>query len=258
LGLTSAYGLGDTELTRQRIEADLTTLVEFRHKYNGLLADSQEKLAWDVSTYANAHAMLPRPPELLVLEETNAGMALFGIILIAICLLGTQWTSPWVESYVGLVDGGVVINIETGERRPLTPDMPIVTSGHDVATGKPAQWVKLGHWHQGFFKAGDYPDWAWPWWLLFFGFVCCGVIGLVFPVQYLLAVKANGDRPRENARRRRIHEEAMVAAMAEADKRKAADDHRRRAQIRELEGEIAAIDGTIAEVRRLLRKGGLR
>lgn len=245
LGLTSAYGVGDPELTRRRIEADLGALQEFRNRYTGMMDDCKEKLAWSVEEYAIFHKMFPQPPGLLEVEDTvgKQSGALFGVILIVICLLGIVWTSPWVESYVGFVKDGMMINIETGQAQPLTPGITIVDG-----------WVKLGHWHQGFFRAGSYPDWAWPWWILFFCFAVCIPLGLVEPIKYLKAVRANGDRPQENARRKKAHEEAMAAAMREAGKRKGSDDHRRRTQIRELEGELKAIDGKMAEVRRLLAK----
>lgn len=251
LGLTSAYGVGDPELTRRRIEADLGALREFRSRYTGMMDDCKEKLAWSAEEYAHFHKMLPQPPDLLKVKDTRslgASAFLYGVIPIIIGLLGILWTSPWVESYVGLVRDGVMINVETGQKQPLTPGIKIITD--DVGN----RWVKRGHWHQGFFQAGKYPDWAWPWWILFFCFAVCTSLGLVEPIKYLMAVKANGDRPRENARRKKAHEEAMGAAMREAGKRKGADDHRRRSQIRELEGEIKATDRKIEEVRRLLAK----
>ena len=63
---------------------------------------------------------------------------------------------------------------------------------------------------------------------------------------------ANGDRPSENARRRKAHKEATAAALKAAEPIKAAEDHRLRCQIRELEGLVKTVAEKEADVRRLL------
>ena len=50
------------------------------------------------------------------------------------------------------------------------------------------------------------------------------------------AKAANGSRPFENARRQKAYEEGRAEAMKAAEPMKAAQDHRLRCQIRELEG----------------------
>ena len=56
------------------------------------------------------------------------------------------------------------------------------------------------------------------------------------PFNHFRVRVANGNKPRENARRQRAYEEAMAAALKAAEPLKAAEDHRLRCQIRELEG----------------------
>jgi hypothetical protein len=63
---------------------------------------------------------------------------------------------------------------------------------------------------------------------------------------------ANGDKPRENARRQEAHEAAVAAALRAAKPVKAAEDHRLRSQIRELEGLAKTVTGKEADVRRIL------
>ena len=63
---------------------------------------------------------------------------------------------------------------------------------------------------------------------------------------------ANGNRPRENARRQEAYEEAMAAALKAAEPLKAAQDHRLRCQIRELEGLAKTVGEKEADVRRIL------
>ncbi|HEX3148582.1 MAG TPA: hypothetical protein VHR66_10890 [Gemmataceae bacterium] len=64
LGLTSAYGVNDPTITRQRVEADLAVLTGNRDKYVGMREACKEQLTWGVKRYAK----LPSPPELLELQ----------------------------------------------------------------------------------------------------------------------------------------------------------------------------------------------
>jgi hypothetical protein len=240
--MTSAYGVGDPSITRRRVEADLAVFREYQMKYTGMLEACKQDMNKSVEDYANFHKMLPQPPELLKIQETSESMCIFaGIIPLILGIWGIFWASPWVTSYVGYVDNGWMYDIETGAKQAIPP-------GTNIIHG----WVKIGHWHGGFFQAGSYPDWAWPWWIVCFIFIACVLFGLVEPIKYLKALKANGDRPRENTRRKRAHEEAMAAAMREAGQKKAADDHRLRVQIRELEGLSKTVGEKAADVRRIL------
>jgi hypothetical protein len=86
--------------------------------------------------------------------------------------------------------------------------------------------------------------------LMWSAFIVSPVI-LVFP--HFKAVAANGRRPLENARRQREYESARAAALKAAEPVKAAQDHRLRCQIRELEGLIKTITAKADEVRGILR-----
>lgn len=81
--------------------------------------------------------------------------------------------------------------------------------------------------------------------------ICALMIGeRVFP--HFRAVKANGERPRENARRTQTYQEACAAAMKAAEPIKAAQDYRLRIQIRELESQAKMIMEKEKDVRCLL------
>lgn len=71
-------------------------------------------------------------------------------------------------------------------------------------------------------------------------------------VDHFHAKAANGNRPRENARRQKAFEDAMAIALKAAEPLKAAEDHRLRFQIRELEGLIKTVDKKETEVRQIL------
>ena len=64
LGLTSAYGVNDSTITRKRIEADLTVFSDYRKKYIGMMEACNQQLSWGVERYAD----LPSPPTLLELQ----------------------------------------------------------------------------------------------------------------------------------------------------------------------------------------------
>ena len=70
---------------------------------------------------------------------------------------------------------------------------------------------------------------------------------------YFKARAANGKRPAENVRRQRAYEAARTEALEAAEPIKAAQDHRLRCQIRELEGLITTVTEKAEDVRRLLR-----
>ena len=75
---------------------------------------------------------------------------------------------------------------------------------------------------------------------------------IFLPLSDPLFKAANGNRPRENARRQKAYEGAMAAALKAAEPLKAAEDHRLRCQIRELEGLAKTVGEKEADVRRIL------
>jgi len=66
------------------------------------------------------------------------------------------------------------------------------------------------------------------------------------------AIKANGERPLENARRQDSFEKAYAEALKDAKPKKAAQDHRLRSQIVELEGLEKTVRKIEVEVERKL------
>jgi hypothetical protein len=72
------------------------------------------------------------------------------------------------------------------------------------------------------------------------------------PFNHFRVKLANGDKPRENTRRQEAYEAAVAAALTAAEPLKAAEDHRLRCQIRELEGLAKTVGEKEADVRRIL------
>ena len=89
---------------------------------------------------------------------------------------------------------------------------------------------------------------------LFLSLILCAILGVIMSELYLRITNmvVNGRKPQENARRQKVYEEAKAAALKAADPIKAAQDHRLRSQIRELESLAKTVDEKKAEVRRLL------
>ncbi len=92
----------------------------------------------------------------------------------------------------------------------------------------------------------------------FFGMAFFGLIWYLPFIYFHLrprfkAIAANGDRPFENARRQKAYAEACALALLAAEPVKAAQDHRLRCQIRELDGLIRTVTEKAEDVRRLLK-----
>jgi hypothetical protein len=218
LGLTGAYGLGDPSLTRSRVEADLGVLREYQTRFTGMMEDCKQKLNRSVEQYANIHKFLPQPPELLELQDDDSAKWLLislGLILgmrIAIIIVLVILAIPM--SF--FIDGLTVTIYGIHSRYP--------NHSVDILQGI-ASFLSLA------------PS------------VVCILYSLF---TFIRTNVANGNRPAENARRKNAYEREMAAAMREAERKKAAEDHRLRVQIRELEGEIKAVSEKMAGVRRIL------
>ena len=87
------------------------------------------------------------------------------------------------------------------------------------------------------------------------------IVGLVLFAVFLVAGgflvryrarTANGEWPQENARRKEAYQKAVGAALKAADPLKAAQDHRLRCQIRELESLATTLGENEVKVRELL------
>jgi len=201
LGLTGAYGVSDSTITRRRVEADLAVFREYQVKYRGMKEACIQQLDWGVERYAQ----LPQPPELLKLEHVPP---------ISDLLLGRRCKDfgDWVE----LLFGGI----------------PIILIASIVAAN--------------YFSS---PLIVYPAGYLAFG-LFLHVVKLLLP--HFKAKISNGDMPQENARRQKAYDAAVAAALKKAEPLKAAEDHRLRVQIRELEGSAKTVSDKEAEVRRLL------
>jgi hypothetical protein len=86
--------------------------------------------------------------------------------------------------------------------------------------------------------------------LIAYGATVAPTLVAVYP--HFRARVDNGTMPRENARRQKAYESAVAVALKAAEPLKAAEDHRLRIQIRELESLAKTIDAKAAEVRQLL------
>ena len=218
LGLTSAYGHGDSSLTRKRVEADLTVLREYQTRYTGMMEDCKQKMGWSVEQYAKYHKMLPQPPVLLELEASNTSIGQWCFSLLAI-FFGIKWILA--VNARGSLNG---LSYYTG-----------VTSGTIY--------------NPNYYDFGGHRDTFYLVHLFLCALICSG---LIVPCLYLRILVANGKKPQENARRERAYEEDMATAMRDAERNKSAEDHRLRVQIRELEGEIKAVGDKAEDVRRIL------
>ncbi len=203
-------------MTRRRVEADLAVFREYQIKYEGMLEACRQQLNWSVERYA----AIPQPPELLELKHveplwSGAAQALLtglACIIITGPVCGVIWLVSTVVGHVYMV------------------------GTYGLVFGK-----------------GD-PPWAASLNFILLLIIPAPAIYFVFLhlQNHFSAKAANGDRPSENARRQTEFEGSMAAALRAAAPLKAAEDHRLRCQIRELEGWIKTIGEKEAGVRRIL------
>jgi hypothetical protein len=83
--------------------------------------------------------------------------------------------------------------------------------------------------------------------------IVCILVGVL---RHLLVMRANGDMPKENARRQRAYDKALAAALKEAEPVKNAEDHHLRRKIVDLEGKAKVTSRKEQEFRNLLAKFG--
>lgn len=213
LGLTSAYGVAEPSITRRRVEADLAVFREYRLKYEGMLEACAQQLQWSADRYAQ----MPKAPELLDLKVAEHPIHWWPMLLWGMALWAYVWTIvPWGE-------------------------MASVNWPPLAAWANPGNWLLAPLFGLGCLLTGLF--------VLLGGFLSSVSRG---PIRYWKVQAANGNRPQENARRQRAYEEAQAAAFKAAERRKAAEDHRLRIQIRELEGFARTVGAKEAEVRRVL------
>lgn len=216
LGLTSAYGVNDPNITRSRVEADLAVFEHYRNNYFGMLEANKEQLNWGVERYAN----LPHTPQLMPLVEVPPFWSnlLGGLGIGVIVTLSIAFGGFIMLAIVGLI-GQIFL---------------CVFARYCPGDDAPWQLFLMNLWTYSIFVA-----WVVP------------LAIRLFP--YYKAKRANGDRPMENARRQEAYEAACAAAIRAAEPTKAAQDHRLRCQIRELDGLIETVTERAEKLRGILR-----
>jgi len=202
LGLTSAYGVNDPTITRQRVQADLGVFLDCKNKYVGMLEASKEQLKCGLERYAK----LPNPPELLPEEKKESGVTFSGCLGFVVFFSTAVFCILRLEALIS-------------KTFSFSPDY-FEHSG----VGCLLTVVSV--------------------WFLFFCFV--------WAFSAFVAFIVNDKRPLENARRQRTYKAAYEAAMKAAEPVKAAQDHRLRCQIRELEGLIVTMTRKAEDIRGIL------
>ena len=213
LGLTSAYGVNDPTITRKRVEADLAVFCDYGNKYVGMLEACKEQLNWGMERYAKH----PNPPQLLSLQPVPH----FEEGLRKGLGLAFMWGIPCF--CISIAPISVPIGLLIMLSHPPQP---------------PQDWRGL----LGPMSVS-----------MLLAVVWYGAFVWFHLRPHYKAKAANGDRPFENARRQKAYEETRAAALKAAEPVKAAQDHRLRCQIRELEGLITTVTEKAEDVRRLLR-----
>jgi hypothetical protein len=183
-------------------------------KYRGMLEACKQQLDWSVERYAN----LPQPPLLLEVRHVPYKK------LIENAIAAVAWLY-----FIPFIIGGVVVH-------------GVISAFFEFIRSAGGPYAHAG---EASVKSLDsfLPFVMWG------GFVCFLLVGIVPCVR---ATIANGTRPAENSRRQHAYEEARAMALRAAEAIKAAEDHRLRCQIRELEGLAKTVGEKEADVRRIL------
>ncbi|WP_310452257.1 hypothetical protein [Sulfuritalea sp.] len=231
LGLTGTYGVSDATITQRRVEADLAVLREYQVKYRGMKEACLQQLDWSVERYAK----LPQTPELLALENVPDFWASLGSGLTSAAgwLFGST-----IGSYVFMVVYDIIFHSFRRAGLTHTPSFAWIEHIPFFVFGIPGpgrRYLEPENLILNLFVLGG-----------------CVVVVLACLFPHFKAKRSNGDRPRENARRQKAHQEAVATALKAAEPLKAAEDHRLRVQIRELESCAKTVSDKEAEVRRLL------
>jgi hypothetical protein len=229
LGLTSAFGVNDSTITRKRVEADLAVFCDCRDKYFGMREACKEQLNWGVERYAK----LPHKPELLPVRPVPSVLSILGFDA-----FGAEMSDPNKTSVISSRRGciaGIFLRVVVALLLSSLIAPPFGPMG------------------SGFFH------------LLFHlvSLLCLLAVYITFPfylvavivgvVAHFAATSANGARPMENARRQRAYEAACVAALDAAAPVKAAKDHCLRDQIRDLDGLIKTVSEKAEGIRGILK-----
>ncbi len=215
LGLTSAFGLSDPTITRKRIEADLAVLRDYHTRYIGMMEDCKRKLRLGVENYVSK----PKPPELLRLEKVIPFWEPLANV-----------TVGEIQLFIAIIPAGLLLGLV------YNICFGIYELSNNLPFGSPDPFL--------------------PYIINFLLIVTLGpLIGsLFYGIHIHLKTKAvNGKRPQENDRLKREYDKAVTASLIAAEPLKAAEDHRLRKQIQELEGLIKTVNQKEADVLKILQ-----
>ena len=213
LGFIGPYRVLDRGTSRKLAEANLAVFREQLRSYRGMQGDCKQRLKWSVEEYAEFHKMLPQQPELLAVEDVPSfWKGLVGGI-----------REAWIMLILSVITITIIIRglsngeISGGLMNMHLPAHPVVVSFLIAAF-----LTYSGFGVQGFWTSG---------------------LSDHFRVK-----AANGNRPLENALRKRGYEKEMAVAFKEAESAKETTDYQLGDQIRELEGYIRTAEKHEAEV----------
>jgi hypothetical protein len=219
LGMTSAYGVNDPNLTRDRVESDLRRLQEAESRYRGMIYAHQAQLGWGPEHYAK----LPPAPELLQAKEAPS-------------FLGSVMA--------GALGGGCLwfLILDVLFAVFSTALLYTAVSSHNALLHRLAFRFGPNFWHNPGSVVGP---------MVLLALVLGIISGLA---KFLKGAGANSKIQAENAYRQRKYEKAKAAAVRVAIPEKEKADHIMRREIVKLEGFLKNTSQQEAHVRRILTR----
>lgn len=204
LGLTSAYGVNDANISRDRLQADLRIINEYVDKYKGMIDAGHEQLRWSVERYAE----LPQPPDLLA--PVNAPSTMRALMFPLVAVFSALWLNSRDKHWGFFLENLHFENI------------------HSV--GGCLAWPFI--WLAGLLVMFVAPIVLLP----------AAIFSLVVFLSWLAAAPRRAMVERVNSSRMEEHEKATAAALLAAEPRKRAQDYRLRLQIRDAEGLLRTLE----------------
>jgi hypothetical protein len=209
--------VGDRDITRDRVQADLAVLSDYQAKYRGMIEACHQQLQWDARKYAS----LPHPPELLRFEAIPpfwsslvTGLPPLVFAAVPLFLMVVWWIGvPVMKWRVGWGDEWRITN---------TRD----------------------------------PSFAVPYFTVFLLIIVIAatIFWFLGPSRFYKLRAAAGDAPLRNILRQQAYEKVVAAALDAGSLRKTAEDYHLRCRIRDLEGLSKTVAEKEAVVRQLLAK----
>jgi len=218
LVMTSAYGVSDPNLTRDRVEGDLKKLEEAQSRYRGAIYAYKDQLGWGPERYAK----LPPSPVLLQAKEAPSFM-------------GSVMTGAFGGGCLWFLILDVLFAVFS------TALVYTAVSYHNALLHRLAIRFGPNFWHNPGSVVGP---------MVLLALVLGILSGLT---KYVRAAGANGRIHAENARREKEYEKAKAAAVKAAIPEKEKTDHILRRQIVELEGFLKNATQQEAHVRQILK-----